>query len=242
MGLRRAKLTAEDDLLPEELVVASYMMKLIGLSIDRVTREDMWHLLGLYLMMNADMFPEHGQQEATAKIIKQHHLYFDVRQAENQTESFCAQTPVVCFRCFKEGHIARGCKAFKCFRCSEYGHVVAGCRKRRTLGGTPPSQKVSCPTSSPGGVSAASARSDLPCATSAYGESCQHGDVDCEQSQSDSPVTSHEADVLPVCDDIVTSDQLEESISDDFDNPTADDDLCDGISADAADSECHSDE
>lgn len=44
---------------------------------------------------------------------------------------------IICYRCKKPGHIARGCKDFRCFRCHEIGHVISGCRKPRKTKSVP---------------------------------------------------------------------------------------------------------
>ena len=35
---------------------------------------------------------------------------------------------IICYRCKKANHIAKGCKEYRCFRCKEVGHIALGCR------------------------------------------------------------------------------------------------------------------
>ena len=118
----------EEELCSDEYVVATYLLKLLDLSIDSITRIDMWHLLSLYSIMNLECtmdniksdneVDEEEFQEVTSSMMAKHERYLAERQSENEALSH-TRTPVICYRCHKEGHIAKGCREFKCFRCRE---------------------------------------------------------------------------------------------------------------------------
>jgi hypothetical protein len=112
---------------PDESVIAFYLLKVLKLNLnfDTVTKEDVKFMCLSYSgrmpvssCSAEDYFANRQQEEVmTASVGYGHNFH---RQ----------QTPTICYRCHKPGHIARGCREFRCFRCQEVGHIRAGCRKR----------------------------------------------------------------------------------------------------------------
>ena len=153
---------------PDEGVVVHYLLKLCNRNISNLCRKDLRYLLQdySYSLLVESVGEEMMNASGLHAIDALCHSYLDSREQECADAVLKpvdeARTPVICYRCKKPHHIARGCKEFSCFRCFETGHVARGCRKpyrqKRTESCTgaesafpdrPSEPRVTCPVPKP---------------------------------------------------------------------------------------------
>ena len=126
----------------DEDIIARYLMKLFDLHFDDLNKKDLLSLMTFYV---EDLRYKILHNCASDSESESPHIAIGLKVSEyltNRSQSCDSlsmswnSAPIVCFRCKKKGHIARGCKEFKCFRCKEIGHVISGCRKRKSKSNT----------------------------------------------------------------------------------------------------------
>ena len=120
----------------EQEIVLCYLIKLCGFNLkyECMEKEDLLMLLMWYKGLLTQIWDE----DLKGMMLD----YFRAReqQCSDMFPENSHNAPIVCYRCKKAGHIARGCKAFQCFGCGEEGHVRFACRKQRHASGCiPPS-------------------------------------------------------------------------------------------------------
>ena len=121
---------------PEDNVIASYMMKVLGCHINSPNIKDVRALTALYgIKLCCDQEGDDYVQ-CVRSGSPQFFQWLEKRKQETKPQDSWITTPVVCYRCKGQGHIARGCREFFCYRCHEQGHVISGCRKKRSVLGT----------------------------------------------------------------------------------------------------------
>ena len=106
--------TGDGHLTLDETIVAFYIMKICGLDAVCDSKDELFALLVLFKdKVSEQRHPGKGLDPQSMLCRNVTMEYF--RQKANTTAAGYRSTPIVCHKCFKPGHIARGCKLYRCF-------------------------------------------------------------------------------------------------------------------------------